>query len=269
MIEGIRSLQADLGVEVNGSMRPGGPEEAALTAASEGGSASGGGTVHVHSYSQERNGHDVRVAEHTRSAPGRKSPRSEGKTKDGGAMGDFLRNYKDMRDANYIGGDKYFHCKANCEATKRGPLGEATAEVISDARELIDHYIKNDSAESCEEDQKAKAASGLVPIREKTAGVCVNRIVPKGCLRGTRNELASHYSGCCDRRGRWVLARAVLAAGLVSRRRGCLALAGWLRRSSGSGGTRRGRRAVMKPLHAVYTQAEVASVAVIVRRLEG
>lgn len=69
MIEGIRSLQSDLGVDPTGSIRPGGPEEAALTVAAEGGSGSGGGTVHVHSYTQERHGNDVRVVEHVRSAP--------------------------------------------------------------------------------------------------------------------------------------------------------------------------------------------------------
>lgn len=37
-----------------------------------------------------------------------------------GAIDDFWRNYNDMRNANTIGGDKYFHCKANCEAARRG-----------------------------------------------------------------------------------------------------------------------------------------------------
>ena len=35
-----------------------------------------------------------------------------------GAVGDFLGKYRDMREANTIGADKYFHCKANCEATQ-------------------------------------------------------------------------------------------------------------------------------------------------------
>jgi len=37
-----------------------------------------------------------------------------------GAVGDFVGNYMDMREANTIGADRYFHCKANCEAAKRG-----------------------------------------------------------------------------------------------------------------------------------------------------
>lgn len=55
-----------------------------------------------------------------------------------GARSDFRRNYQDMRDTKVIGADKFFHCKANREATRRGPEGEAEAERISDLREAID-----------------------------------------------------------------------------------------------------------------------------------
>ncbi|QQX82510.1 hypothetical protein JK628_09995 [Shewanella sp. KX20019] len=60
-----------------------------------------------------------------------------------------------MRKANTIGADKYFHCKANCEASFEGELGELTAEVISDVREWTDQNIKGDSESASEEDQKA------------------------------------------------------------------------------------------------------------------
>jgi RHS repeat-associated protein len=72
-----------------------------------------------------------------------------------GAANDFKRNYQDMRDANTIGADKYFHCKANCEATQRGPIGEETAEVISDSREWVDQNIKGDPASASQADQAA------------------------------------------------------------------------------------------------------------------
>ncbi|SOB59839.1 protein of unknown function [Pseudodesulfovibrio profundus] len=49
---------------------------------------------------------------------------------------DFVRNYTDMREANTVGADKYFHCKANYEASKRGPGGKAAAWTLSEAREL-------------------------------------------------------------------------------------------------------------------------------------
>lgn len=38
--------------------------------------------------------------------------------------GDFWKNYQNMREANTIGADKYFHCVANCQASRRG-LGDA------------------------------------------------------------------------------------------------------------------------------------------------
>ncbi|MGX2032766.1 MULTISPECIES: hypothetical protein [Methylocaldum] len=74
------------------------------------------------------------------------------------ATSDFLRNYRDMRDANTIGGDKYFHCKANCEATRRGKYGEATACTISDTREWFDQNIKGDPASASAADQIANTA---------------------------------------------------------------------------------------------------------------
>jgi RHS repeat-associated protein len=72
-----------------------------------------------------------------------------------GATGDFLRNYNDMRNANTIGADKYFHCKANCEASRRGSTGNATACMISDTREWFDQTIKGDPASASEADQVA------------------------------------------------------------------------------------------------------------------
>lgn len=73
-----------------------------------------------------------------------------------GGIGDFIGNYSDMRNANTIGGDKYFHCKANCEAAQRGEGGKDAAQCISDAREYSDqHWPKNDPPSASEADQKA------------------------------------------------------------------------------------------------------------------
>ena len=55
-----------------------------------------------------------------------------------GAIDDFLFNYSNMREADTISADKYFHCKANCEAARRGASGKAVACFISDTRELWD-----------------------------------------------------------------------------------------------------------------------------------
>lgn len=72
-----------------------------------------------------------------------------------GAGRDFIQNYQDMKNANTIGADKYFHCKANCEAAQRGVAGADTACVISNSREWFDQTIKGDSAFESEADQIA------------------------------------------------------------------------------------------------------------------
>ena len=57
-----------------------------------------------------------------------------------GAVNDFIQNYKDMKEANTIGADKYFHSKANCDAAKRGEIGALVAKGISDLREFTDTF---------------------------------------------------------------------------------------------------------------------------------
>jgi RHS repeat-associated protein len=74
-----------------------------------------------------------------------------------GAVGDFWRNYMDMRNANTISGDLYFHCKANCEAARRGPSGSDAACGISNAREWFDQNIFGDPASASQADQAANA----------------------------------------------------------------------------------------------------------------
>lgn len=72
-----------------------------------------------------------------------------------GAAEDLRRNANDMRADDTIGNDKYFHCKGNCEASKRGLVGEFSSTILSDAREYYQTYIKGESAESANEDEKA------------------------------------------------------------------------------------------------------------------
>lgn len=58
------------------------------------------------------------------------------KTEAGNAFLDMWKNYTDMREANVIGADRYFHCKANYEAAERGWDGFAMAGFISNMREV-------------------------------------------------------------------------------------------------------------------------------------
>ena len=79
------------------------------------------------------------------------------------AVNVFIRNYNDMKEANTIGADKYFHSKANCEASQLGDFGEITAKGISDLREFTDSfknvYIKGmtkiESAKDSADDEEA------------------------------------------------------------------------------------------------------------------
>jgi RHS repeat-associated protein len=50
----------------------------------------------------------------------------------------FMRNFNDMKEANTIGADKYFHCKANCCAARKS--SKACARRISDFREDFQDY---------------------------------------------------------------------------------------------------------------------------------
>jgi hypothetical protein len=80
-----------------------------------------------------------------------------------GTVQDFVQNYQDMKEANTIGADKYFHAKANCDGTQRGELGEEIAKGISDLREWTDYYrniyekgmSEAESAKDIYEDQQA------------------------------------------------------------------------------------------------------------------
>ena len=58
-----------------------------------------------------------------------------------GGTQDFARNYEILRRGNWKKADKYFHCKANCEAAKRGPGGVAAAKVLSDVRAFEENWI--------------------------------------------------------------------------------------------------------------------------------
>jgi YD repeat-containing protein len=59
-----------------------------------------------------------------------------------GGASRLLRNYEDMRTANTIGADKYFHCLAHCQATRTGPCGEAVSRGGGVLREVLD-FPKN------------------------------------------------------------------------------------------------------------------------------
>ncbi|KTF95925.1 hypothetical protein cypCar_00037332 [Cyprinus carpio] len=65
----------------------------------------------------------------------------------GGAK-DMWRAYQDMREADTIGADKYFHARGNYDAANRGPGGRWAAEVISDAREALQALTRHGNSDA-------------------------------------------------------------------------------------------------------------------------
>ncbi|MGA0604966.1 hypothetical protein ACO2Q0_03115 [Phenylobacterium sp. VNQ135] len=72
------------------------------------------------------------------------------------AVSPLRRNYNDMVQADWIGADKYFHCKGNCEAAQRGPLAVRAAERLGNAREIYGRW-KGDPPSDKAADQRANA----------------------------------------------------------------------------------------------------------------
>ncbi|CAO2632630.1 Serum amyloid A-4 protein [Lemmus lemmus] len=76
---------------------------------------------------------------------------------------DMWRAYTDMREANWIGADKYFHARGNYDAARRGPGGAWAAEVLSTSKKyfqgLLNRYyfgMRNHGLESLESTKKAE-----------------------------------------------------------------------------------------------------------------
>ncbi|MEN3157788.1 RHS repeat-associated core domain-containing protein [Alkalimonas sp. NCh-2] len=104
-----------------------------------------------------------------------------------GADFDFYRNYRHMREANTIGADKYFHCKANCQAASRGLGGRVESYLLSEIRELLDQYFKGDSRMECDADREANDY-GRKHGTNASHGDCA-----KICIPFRPNGLPNHY----------------------------------------------------------------------------
>lgn len=56
-------------------------------------------------------------------------------------IGTFWNNYQNMKEANTIGADKYFHALANCQSAQNGDLIETF--LLSLGREITDNLYNN------------------------------------------------------------------------------------------------------------------------------
>lgn len=96
-----------------------------------------------------------------------------------GGLGDLVHGRSDMIDAATIGADAYFHCRANCEASKRGLGGYHAAVVGSSLREII----QNESAVDRARDEMANTqgqCAGKGDPRADCYDACSNLIPPWG-----------------------------------------------------------------------------------------
>lgn len=91
----------------------------------------------------------------------------------GGAK-DFVSTYFEMRNADWVGSDKYFHSKANFDAAMRGDGGHLAAEKMSNLRESFDMAIKGDKLEWSLQDQAANRYGRLRANQYRLHGGSVN-----------------------------------------------------------------------------------------------
>ena len=90
----------------------------------------------------------------------------------GQGAGDMWRAYSDMKDANYIGADKYFHARGNYDAARRGPGGAWAAKVISDARENFQSMLgRGDEDRRADEFANEWGRSGKDPNHFRPEGL--------------------------------------------------------------------------------------------------
>lgn len=109
------------------------------------------------------------------------------------AANDFNRNYGDMRKANTIGGDKYFHCKANCQAASRGAGGKFVAERISNAREITDQRIKGDPRKASVDDQRANLTGRRAGTAAANSGAPPGSVCRAACSKFRPRGLSDKY----------------------------------------------------------------------------
>ncbi len=93
----------------------------------------------------------------------------------------FWTQYTDMKKLNWIGTNKYFHCKANCLATKNGSKNGVIC--WSFTREMIDIF-KGDSFKACNADFIAnKWGRDNTSLDSSCTSVC-RKYIPNNLLTG-------------------------------------------------------------------------------------
>ncbi|CAN5599630.1 hypothetical protein BH10ACI1_BH10ACI1_00460 [soil metagenome] len=119
-----------------------------------------------------------------------------------GGLADFSRNYSDMRTANTVGADKFFHCMANCQSSRKGSMGNLISNAIGEGREYFDEYIKGDSRKDCDEDRFANETGRFGGIRCQPCEEVCSQFRPKSLVYPIPTIDYGNY-GDCGKYGNW------------------------------------------------------------------
>jgi RHS repeat-associated protein len=91
------------------------------------------------------------------------------------------RAYDEMIAPRWIGADKYFHCKGNCEAAKCGESGYDEACLVSDLREVY-WLFRGDPRADSRADQSAntRGRDGAVANPSQSCQIICSQYRPRG-----------------------------------------------------------------------------------------
>ena len=76
-----------------------------------------------------------------------------------------LGNLLDLRAANTVGADHYFHCKATCMMARRGYGPAVLAIGIGELHELLDEHVQGADRASCDRDRAANELGQIAGMR--------------------------------------------------------------------------------------------------------
>jgi RHS repeat-associated protein len=94
---------------------------------------------------------------------------------------EILRNRaNDMQRHNFIGGDKFYHCLAMCEASAKGPVGASVAATAGVARELNQRYRHGEPAAECAADNAANGRGIAAGLRGQNCAASCGGLMPPG-----------------------------------------------------------------------------------------
>ncbi|MFN2443289.1 MAG: RHS repeat-associated core domain-containing protein [Thermoanaerobaculia bacterium] len=96
----------------------------------------------------------------------------------GMALGTMISNWAEMVWVNTVGVDPYYHCMANCQASRIGFMGPPVAQAVSDVREMTDVWRKGATPQECAADQFANRTGRNAPRSQPCESACRGFLPP-------------------------------------------------------------------------------------------